>query len=226
MPGILSWGVISGVAMVGAGLTPFAALAMSVLVYAGASQLAALQLISAGAPIALALLAGFVINLRFMLFSLSLSSHLRHLPWLRRALHSYALSDNSFAVAINAFHKHPNDPQRHQYLAGSSTMVWIAWQVGTGAGIVLGASVPASWSLEFTIILTFIALVVPHIKDRASVAAAATAGIVALATAGLPFRLGLIVSAVAAIVAGMLAERGKAAAQAVDTRHQPLDTRH
>ena len=86
MPGILSWGVISGVAMVGAGLTPFAALAMSVLVYAGASQLAALQLISAGAPIALALLAGFVINLRFMLFSLSLSSHLRHLPWLRRAL--------------------------------------------------------------------------------------------------------------------------------------------
>jgi len=53
---------------------------------------------------------------------------------------------------------------------------------------------------------------VPHIKDRASVAAAATAGMVALATAGLPFRLGLIVSAVAAIVAGMLAERGKAAA--------------
>ncbi len=209
MPGVLSWGVISGVAMVGAGLSPFAAMAMSVLVYAGASQLAALQLMSAGAPMALVLLAGFVINLRFMLFSLSLSPHLRHLTPLRRALYSYSLSDNSYAVAVNAFHNHPNDPQRHGYFAGSCAMVWTAWQVGTLAGIALGASVPASWSLEFTIILTFIALVVPHIKDRASVAAAGTAGVVALVTAGLPFRLGLIISAAAAIGAGMLAERGK-----------------
>lgn len=209
MPGILSWGIITGVAMVGAGLTPLTALAMSVLVYAGASQLAALQLLSAGAPMLLALLAGLVINLRFMLFSLSLSSHLRHLPPLRRALYSYALSDNSYAVAINAFHNHPNDPQRHRYFSGSAAMVWTAWQVGTMAGIVLGASVPTSWSLEFTITLTFIALVVPHIKDRASVVAALTAGVVAIATAGLPFRLGLILSATAAIGAGMLAERGR-----------------
>jgi 4-azaleucine resistance transporter AzlC len=210
LPGILSWGVISGVAMVGAGLTPFAAMAMSVLAYAGASQLAALQLVGAGAPMLLALLAGFVINLRFMLFSLSLSQYLRHLPALRRAVYSYGVTDNSYAVSISAFqNNHPADPERHRYFFGSAVAVWVAWQVGTGVGIVLGASVPSNWALEFTIILTFIALVVPHIKDRGSVAAALTAGIVALATAGLPFRLGLIISASAAIVAGMLAERGR-----------------
>ena len=209
LPGIVSWGVISGVAMVGTGLTPFTAFAMSVLVYAGASQLATLQLMSAGAPMLLVLLAGFVINLRFMLFSLSLSPYFRHLPPLRRAFYSYALSDNSYALSINAFANHPNDPERHRYFAGSATVVWSGWQIGTLLGIGLGASVPSSWSLEFTIILTFIALVIPHIKDRASVAAAITAGVTALATAGLPFRLGLILSATAAIGAGMLAERGK-----------------
>jgi 4-azaleucine resistance transporter AzlC len=207
LPGIVSWGIISGVAMIGAGLTPIAGLAMSVIVYAGASQLAALQLISAGAPLPLVLLAGFVVNLRFMLFSLSLSPHMRHLPPLRRALYSYGVSDNGYALSINAFQQHPDDPERHRFYFGSSTVVWVGWQAGTMLGIVVGASIPASWSLEFTIILTFIALVIPHIRDRASAAAALTAAVVALATAGMPFRLGLIISAAAAIGAGMLVER-------------------
>jgi 4-azaleucine resistance transporter AzlC len=214
LPGIVSWGIISGIAMIGAGLTPLAGVAMSVIVYAGASQLAALQLISAGAPLPLVLLAGFVVNLRFVLFSLSLSPYLRHLPPLRRALYSYGVSDNGYALSINAFTQHPDDPERHRFYFGASTLVWGGWQVGTLLGIVLGASIPASWSLEFTIILTFIALVVPHIRDRASIAAALTAGVVALATAGLPFRLGLIVSATAAIGAGMLFDAKKAKAAA------------
>jgi 4-azaleucine resistance transporter AzlC len=214
LPGIVSWGIISGVAMIGAGLTPLAGVAMSVIVYAGASQLAALQLISAGAPLPLVLLAGFVVNLRFVLFSLSLSPYLRHLPPLRRALYSYGVSDNGYALSINHFNQHPDDPERHRFFFGASALVWGAWQVGTVLGIVLGASIPASWSLEFTIILTFIALVMPHIRDRASIAAALTAGVVALATAGLPFRLGLIISAAAAIGAGMLVDRNKAKAGA------------
>lgn len=210
LPGIVSWGIISGVAMIGAGLTPFAAMSMSVLVYAGASQLAALQLVGAGAPMALVVLAGFVINMRFTLFSLSMSQHLRGLPALKRALYSYSLSDNGYALAVTHFNNHPEDPKRHLYFAGSALTVWTGWQVGTLLGIALGAGVPRDWSLEFTIILTFIALVVPHIKDRAAVAAALTAGTVALLTAGWPFRTGLIASAAAAIAAGMLAERRKA----------------
>jgi len=212
LPGIVSWGIISGVAMIGAGLTPLAGIAMSVLVYAGASQLAALQLISAGAPLPLVLLAGFVVNLRFTLFSLSLSPYLRHLPPLRRALYSYGVSDNGYALSINYFNQHPDDPGRDRFYFGSSVLVWGSWQVGTVLGIVVGASIPSSWSLEFTIILTFIALVVPHIRDRASVAAALTAAVVALATAGLPFRLGLIISAASAIGAGILVEYQKSKA--------------
>lgn len=209
LPSIVSWGLITGVAMVGAGLTPLAAFAMSVLVYAGASQLAAMQLMDTGAPLLLIILAGLVINLRFMLFSLSISPYLRLLPAPRRALYSYILSDNSYATSIQKLSSHPDDPARHQFFFGSSATVWTGWQLGTLCGIGLGASVSLGWSLEFTIILTFIALVVPHIKDKASIAAAITAGVVGLATTGLPFRLGLIVSAAAAIGAGMLVERGR-----------------
>ncbi len=214
LPGIVSWGLITGVAMVGAGLTPFAAFAMSLVVYAGASQLAAMQLMSAGAPLLLIILAGLVINLRFMLFSLSISPYFRRLTALRRALYSYLLSDNGYAVSIHNLASHADDPDRHQYFFGSVAAVWVGWQIGTLLGIVLGASVPSGWSLEFTIILTFIALVIPHIKDKASVAAAITAGMVGLATAGLPFRLGLIISATAAIGAGMLVERPKSQGRA------------
>jgi 4-azaleucine resistance transporter AzlC len=206
-PGVVSWGMISGVAMVSAGLSPLAAMVMSVAVFAGASQLAALQLIGAGAALPVVILAGFVINLRFMLFSLSLAPHVRRDSPAQRAWYSYLLTDNGYALSVARFINHPGEAGKGQYLLGTCLTIWLAWQAATLFGVMLGSGIPARWSLEFTIVLTFIALVTPHIKDRASVIAAITAAAAALATAGLPFRLGLIVSATAAIAAGMLAEK-------------------
>jgi predicted branched-subunit amino acid permease len=42
-----------------------------------------------------------------------------------------------------------------------------SWQASTAVGIFLGAQIPSSWSLDFSLALTFIALVVPTLKDRA-----------------------------------------------------------
>lgn len=203
----MSWGMISGVAMVAAGLPPLAAMLMSLLVFAGSSQLAALQLLSAGAALPIALLAGFIINLRFVLFSLSLAPHLKHLSPGRRAWYSHILSDNGYATSLSYFDKHPSHPDRHLYMHGFGLTLWSSWQISTLIGVVLGAAIPTSWGLEFTIALTFIALVMPQLKYNANIVAAIAAGISAVLTLSLPFRLGLIVSTAVAIAAGMFSEK-------------------
>jgi predicted branched-subunit amino acid permease len=84
--------------------------------------------------------------------------------------------------------------------------LWGTWQVSTAAGIFLGRQVPASWTLDFTLALTFIALVVPTLRDCPSLAAALSAGVVAVLMAGLPFKLGLLLAALTGILAGLLVE--------------------
>jgi predicted branched-subunit amino acid permease len=95
---------------------------------------------------------------------------------------------------------------RHWYFFGAGLTLWASWQVSTAAGIFLGAQVPAGWGLDFTLALTFIALVFPAIKDRAALAASVTGGVLAVVAFGLPYKLGLMVAALCGIVAGLLVE--------------------
>lgn len=83
------------------------------------------------------------------------------------------------------------------------------WQLGTALGIFLGAAIPESWSLDFALPLTFIAMVVPVLKDRPAIAAALSAGVVALIAFSLPYKLGLILAALVGIVVGTLLEGRK-----------------
>lgn len=202
-----AFGVISGVAMVGAGLSPFLAAAMSLIVFAGTAQLAALQLVAAGTPLGVIVLAGLILNLRFVLYSLSVSPYLRRLPRGARWLAAYFLSDNGYAHTIARTVSRPDEPGHADYFMGACAAVWVTWQAATLAGIVLGAGIPASWSLEFVVVLTFTALAVASVRDLAGGAAALAAGATALAATGLPFRLGLIAAAAAGVAAGMTAER-------------------
>jgi len=207
LPGVAAFGAISGVAMVGAGLSPWLAAVMSVVVYAGTAQLAALQLIGAGAPLGVIFLAGMILNLRFMLYSLSISPHLQGLRPRARWLASYFLSDNGYAHTIARIASQPTASGHAEYYLGACTAIWVTWESATVAGIVVGAGIPASWSLEFVVVLTFTALAMASIRDRAAAAAAIAAGITAIAAIDLPFRLGLIAAAIAGIVAGVIAER-------------------
>jgi predicted branched-subunit amino acid permease len=84
--------------------------------------------------------------------------------------------------------------------------MWATWQLSSAAGIFLGANVPPSWSLDFAIPLTFMALLVPTLRDNAAVIAALTGGAVATIAVGLPFNLGLVLAAISGIGAGLLVE--------------------
>lgn len=206
-PGLIAWGLIAGVAAVAAGLSPLAAMAMCIIVYAGSAQLAALQMLATGTPLAVVFLAALVINSRFVLFSLSMSHHLPGLSLRKRLAFSYLLSDNGYASTIARFAYHPAEPHKDAYLLGTCIVVWVSWQLGTSLGVLAGSALPASWALEFTVPLTFLALGVSVIRDRPMVLAALVAGVVALLAWHLPHRLGLLLASAAGIAAGIVADR-------------------
>jgi predicted branched-subunit amino acid permease len=93
------------------------------------------------------------------------------------------------------------------HFLGSGLTMWLAWQTSVGIGMFVGARLPASWSLEFTIPLTFLALAVPAIKDRYMLAAAVVAGTTAVLAREAPFNTGLVIAALVGILVGMLFEQ-------------------
>ncbi|MCB9421878.1 MAG: AzlC family ABC transporter permease [Ardenticatenaceae bacterium] len=205
--GVIPFGMIYGVLAIAAGLPPAQAQAMSSIVFAGSAQFIAAQLIGLGTPAVVLLLTTFVVNLRHMLYSASLTSHVRHLsaPW--RWLLAYLLTDEAYAVTILHYDdKTRRSDYQHFFFLGAGLTLWTTWQVSTAVGIFLGAQVPASWSLDFTLALTFIGLVVPVLTDRPHAGAALSAGLVAVVTYALPFKLGLMAAALTGIAVGVWLE--------------------
>jgi branched chain amino acid efflux pump len=207
MPGVFTFGSISGVAMVAAGMPNYLAMLMSVLVYAGSAQLAALQLITSGSPLAIAILAALVINLRFSIYSLSITSHLAAAGPRWRPLLSYLLTDNGYAMSLRGYERPLGAMDKVWYYLGCCAAIWVAWQIGTLAGVMLGERIPPSWHLEFIIVLTFLGIVAPTIRDRAIAAAACAAGFTAVLASPLPLNLGLLLAVAAGIAAGLLVEK-------------------
>jgi 4-azaleucine resistance transporter AzlC len=209
--GVAPFGMIYGVLALSAGLTSLTAQAMSSVLFAGSAQLIATQLIREGTPSAVLLMTVFVINLRHALYSASVAPSVKHLGARWKGLLAYLLTDEAYAVIStrtvrDAAQPGPPSPHRHWYFLGAGFTLWAAWQVSTAAGIFLGAQVPASWSLDFTLALTFIALVFPALRDRATASAAVVAGLLAVLAIGLPYKLGLVLAAVAGITVGLLVE--------------------
>jgi branched chain amino acid efflux pump len=211
--GVIPFGMVYGVLALAAGLPPGVAQVMSAVVFAGSAQLLAVKLIGAGAPAPVVILTAFIVNLRHALYSASMAPYLRRLSPLWKGLLAYLLTDEAYAVTITHYiapasnpRKIDNERKRHWYFLGAGLALWGSWQISTAVGIFLGTQVPSSWSLDFTLALTFIALVVPNIQDRASAVAALAAGFTALLAYNLPYKLGLVAAALVGIIAGMWSE--------------------
>ncbi|WP_049894034.1 AzlC family ABC transporter permease [Halogranum rubrum] len=202
--GIVPFALVAGVAAAEAGLSTAQALGMSVFVFAGASQLAALDLLGSNAPLAVVVLTAAIINLRMMMYSASIAPRFRSVTGRVRAVLAYFLTDQAFALTVARYDT--DESGQRWYYVGASLALWTVWQVGTVVGVVVGAGVPQAWGLEFAVPLVFLALLVPTLKDHESLAAAVAAGVVAVAGAGLPFNLGLILAAIVGVGTGMLAE--------------------
>ena len=208
--GTIPFGLIYGVSALGFHLPASLVQGMSAIIFAGSSQFIAAQLFGLGVPVVIVIFTAFIVNLRHMLYSASVAPYLKSLHPAWKWGIAYLLTDEVYAVVITHFRANKDEPHRQWYALGAGLALWGSWQISTAVGVFLGAQVPASWSLDFTLALTFIALVVPAIKDRASVVAALVAGMLAILLFGLPYKTGLIAATVGGIAVGLLLEmRGK-----------------
>jgi len=206
--GVFPFGIIAGVAAVEAGLHTVQAIAVSPIVFAGASQLAAVDLMGRNAAPVVIVLTALVINSRMAMYSAALAPQLRGLgPW-RTALGAYLLTDQAFAVSMIRFAERDDDlDTRFAFYFGAGISLWIVWQIATVIGVIVGKGVPESWSLDFAIPLVFVALVFPAIKDKGTLVAAMSGAVAASAFTGFPLHLGLLAAAAVGIVAGLVTER-------------------
>lgn len=204
--GVVPFGMIYGVSALSAGIPASIAQAMSCIVFAGSAQFVITQLIAVGTPALVVILTAFIVNIRHMLYSASVAPSMRKLSGLWKWLLAYLLTDEAYAVAISHYHKGGDDAHKHWYFLGAGLALWTTWQISTAVGIFLGGQIPVNWSLDFTAPLTFIALVVPTLKDRVSTIVALTAALTALPMTALPLKLGIAVAALVGIAVGLTFE--------------------
>ncbi|QNA90568.1 branched-chain amino acid ABC transporter permease [Massilia sp. Dwa41.01b] len=204
--GIGAWGMVVGIAMVKTGLTALQACGMTLLVYAGSAQLAALPLILAHAPIWVIFATGLVVNLRFVIFSALMGPHFAHLNWRQRLFYGYISGDLTVALFLQRFPTAARQPGKLSYLQGLMFPNWLAWQGGSIIGVFLGSAIPTSWGLGFAGTLAILCITVPLTINRAALCGVLVAGTVAVAAYGFPYKLGLLLAVVVGMLAAMAAE--------------------
>lgn len=209
-PGLAAWGMMTGVAMVKSGMSLLEAVAMTLLVYAGSSQLAAIPLIAAGAPVVVIWATAFCVNLRFVVFSAHMRPYFLHLPRPLRLLTGYFTADLSYVMFTRRYPRPPRDRAEQQaqlaYLAGGCTTNWASWQAASLLGIFAAHAIPTHWGLGFAGILALLGVACSLATTRLRVVAAGVAGAAAVAAFALPFKLNILVAIAAAVALALLLE--------------------
>ena len=206
--GAAPFGVIFGTLAIGSGLPVWLTLGLSSLVFAGSSQFVAVSLIGSGTALPVIWLTTLVVNLRHALYSATLLPYARELPARWRWSLAFWLTDETFAVVENQLRHHASLKDGAHYWLGSSLAMYLNWQVWTIVGVLLGQSVPvlATLGLDFAMVATFSAIVALQLRERPVLFAALVAGGVALLARGMPFKLGLMLAAIAGVATGVLVE--------------------
>jgi predicted branched-subunit amino acid permease len=202
--GISAWALVTGVAMVKGGLSAPIAAAMTVFVYAGSAQLAALPLIAAGAPLWVLWATAFCVNLRFVIFSAQWRKYFGDLPRWQRLLLGYLAVDLSYVLFMRRFPEPKPKPEQWPYFWGGVSWNWVSWQVPALVGIVLADRVPTEWGLEFAGVLALLGVAYSLLSGRKSWVAGVAAAVAAVAAFGFPLKLNIVVAITAGVAAGML----------------------
>lgn len=201
--GVAPFGMIFGALAMNVRISAAAAQAMSSVIFAGSAQFITAQLIGAGTSAVVILMVVFIVNLRHALYSASVAPHMKGLSPAWKTLLSYLLTDEAYAVTITRYNEEGDPSHKHWFFLGAGLTLWTCWQLCTALGIFVGALIPADWPLEFMLPLTFIALVVPALKNRADVASAVLAGAIGVLATGFPLKTGLLAAALIGIFTGL-----------------------
>jgi predicted branched-subunit amino acid permease len=214
-PGIAAWGLMTGVAMVKSGMSTFESLLMGVIVFAGSSQLAAIPLLTAGAPMWVILATAFCVNLRFVVFSAHMRPYVMHLPLWQRLVTGYLTADLSYVLFTKRF-PHPGDDgaqrrAQQAYLAGNCFVNWAAWVGCSVVGVVLANFIPTHWGLGFAGILALLGILCSLASSRLRWVSAGVAGAAAVAAFALPLKLNILVAIAASVALCLILEQTRLA---------------
>lgn len=205
------FGLVFGALAVELGLTAWQAIAMSVIVIGGVSQLVALPMMAEGAPALLVILTAAIVNLRMLMYSAALAARWEGVGRGPRLLAAWFLNDQSFAVSQHRYVERPEmtPAERAEFFLGSGCCCLIFWTAATVAGALAGSRIPEGWPISFAVPLVFIAISVPFLRGAPNLAAAATAAALSTALHGLPYGLGVIPAALAGIAVGTVLSGAK-----------------
>jgi predicted branched-subunit amino acid permease len=195
--------------MVKSGLSLWLAASMTLLVYAGSAQLAALPLIASGAPVWVILATAFCVNLRFVIFSAQWRPYFRHLPRKQRALLAYFTADLNYVLFMRRFPEAKPAPEQLPYFWGGVSVNAGAWHVASLLGIFLGNHVPTEWGLGFAGTMALLGMTYSLLSDRATWLPAVIAGAAAVAAFALPLKLNMLVAIAAAVAVGMAIDHSR-----------------
>lgn len=206
--GAIPFGLIFGTLALSSGLSVWGAIALSAVVFAGSSQFIAIGMVAVGTAWPLIVLATFVVNLRHLLYAMSLLPYIKTLPQRWKAPMAFLLTDEVFAIAIRRYETANGSPRAHWYYFGAALTMYLNWQLCTWVGIAVGQRIPdaAAWGLDFAMAATFIGMIIPYLKTRPMGVAVVVGGAIALLTNPWPHKLGLMVATLCGIAAGVWCE--------------------
>lgn len=194
---VVPWAILAGSMAVDSGLTFAQSVAMSAMVFAGAAQLVTLGLLNSGAGVITILVSVFFITSQHLLYGLTLRPHVRAFSPLQRAGIGFLLTDELFAVSVAGRQR-----LNFAYLFGAGLSFYLVWVLVSILGIVLAHSISdlSRLRLDFSVVATLLAIVVPLIKSKSALAGALFSFVVTIILT----RAGVPGSAVIAGVSAML----------------------
>lgn len=209
MVGVVPFGLAYGIVAQSIGLTPGETLLMSLLVFAGAAQFISLPMFAEGAGMAMIALTALLINLRHLLMGLSLAPHMTGLSLPHKALLTFGMADETYAVTIS---RAQASSYSAAYQLGSNMTGYVTWALSTAGGIFLGSRIsdPLSWGLDFAMPATFLALLIPRLTDKRNLLVClVAAGVSIVAAISIPGKWYIIIACLTAAVVGGVLERGE-----------------
>lgn len=199
---VIPWGILCGTLSIEAGLTPFQAQLMSLMVFAGAAQLSGIAILGTQGSWLSLLNSTTMISARHVLYSATYKDHIAPLPFFKRLLFAFLLTDEMFVVAQAEQSKTGRFDYGYAVIAGA--VFYLVWNIATLIGIFSAHFLKESDDLgfDFAIVATFIAMVVPMINTRAILIAVLVSAVTALTCALLGFEQGLLLSSLLGMTVG------------------------
>lgn len=204
--GAIPFGLVIGVSVAATPIDNWLGWATSWIIFAGAAQVAVIDLINDNALAAVAIATPLIINLRHAMYSAAMAPYFGKLSRVDRFLLPYILTDQAFVISASRYEPDSDPTTIKWFYLGTAITLWVPWQISTVVGILIGAEVPPEWSLDFAIALVFLGLLAPAVSSRPSAVAALVGGVVAVLSLDLPNGIGIIVASIAGVTAGTFAD--------------------